>query len=438
MTEASLRALVLASPTSAAGKTTLTLSLLRALSRQHGGILAGKSGPDYIDSTYHERATGNPSLTFDAWAMSDDHLSDQLRLIKAHNARAFLIEGAMGIFDGGGLAGRGSTAELATRLGLPVILIIDAARLAHTAPLYHLGIRAMNPGLDVAGVIANRVGSARHLEILRKAIEATGMPLLGSMPRMNDATLPSRHLGLVLAGEHTDLDSLLDRLADQAERSLDLERIWDLMKPPALAASEGQAVRITPPGQIIAVARDDAFAFLYRHIIESWRQQGAEIRFFAPLADAAPPADADAVYLPGGYPELHAGHLANAGTFRTGMTAARDRGAMIYGECGGYMALGQGMTTRDGYFPMLGFLPHETDMSEPVLHLGYRLLRARRGPFQGCFAGHEFHYASERVRASASHLFTATDADDGNPRDIGAVTGKVAGSFAHLICLRPE
>jgi len=429
--------IVLAAPASSSGKTTLTLALLRALARHSSRVFAGKSGPDYIDTTYHEQATGNPSLTFDAWAMSDAQLNDQVLSLKAAGAHSFVIEGAMGLFDGGGTAGRGSTAELASRLGLPVILIVDAGRMAHSASLLPLGVRALMPTLDLAGVIANRVNSPRHREIVRSAIEGTGMPLLGSMPRNPDFSLPSRHLGLVLAMEHPDLEPLLERLADQAEQSLDLDRIAAMMRQPTITSPAGPGTGINPPGRVIAIARDNAFAFLYRHITESWSRQGAVIRFFSPLGDEAPPADADAVVLPGGYPELHAGPLAGAATFRAGMTAARDRGVAIYGECGGYMVLGQGLTTKEGQFPMLGLLPHATCMTEPRLQLGYRHLRCRKPGFlQGCHAGHEFHYASETGRGGAPPLFMATDADDTNPHSIGSMIGRVAGSFAHIICRR--
>ncbi len=427
--------LVLAAPASSSGKTTLTLALLRALARRNLQVFAGKSGPDYIDTTYHEQATGRVALTFDAWAMSDAQLAEQVLALRAAGARSFVIEGAMGLFDGGGVAGRGSTAELASRLGLPIILVIDAARLAHSAPLLHLGIQAMMPSLALAGIIANRVGSARHLEIVRSAIEATGMPLLGSLPRQPDFVLPSRHLGLVPAPELADLERLLERLADQAEQTLAIDSIVSLMRPPRVADLTGPGTPLRPPGQIIALARDAAFAFVYRHMITAWRGQGAEIRFFAPLDDEAPSADADAVVLPGGYPELHAGPLASARRFHAGMTAARDRQAVIYGECGGYMVLGQGLATKAGRFPMLGLLPHTSSMTEPRLHLGYRYLRTRRPAFlRGCHAGHEFHYASATTRRGTPPLFTATDADDANPYPAGAVIGKVAGSFAHLIC----
>ena len=431
------RGIVLAAPASGCGKTTLTLALLRALSRRHAGIVAGKSGPDYIDPQYHAYACGNSSMTLDAWAMSDAQLRSQLVSVHAKEASLVLVEGAMGLFDGAGMTGKGSTAELANRLGLPVVLVIDVGQTSHSAAIYHLGALAIMPDLDIRGVIANRVASSRHLSMVRGAIEATGMNFLGWMPRDETLGLPSRHLGLLLASEHPSLDDLLNRLADQAEETLKISTLESCMGalPPMIESSFARVME--PLGQSIAVAEDDAFSFIYPHLLTSWLMQGASIGKFSPLRDEAPADDADAVFLPGGYPELHAETLANATCFHRGMEAARSRGALIYGECGGYMVLGRHIRCRDGNYPMLGFLPHSTDMTSPRRQLGYRILDSLpRSPVEGCFSGHEFHYSTETPCNSSTGLFNSTDADGQDLGTIGISLGNVCGSYAHVICTR--
>lgn len=416
------RGLILAAPSSGSGKTTLTLGLLRALVRRGVAVRGAKSGPDYIDPRFHEAACGAPCPNLDAWAMSPARIA-----ALAAGDGLLVIEGAMGLFDGAPPDGKGATADLARQLGLPVVLVVDCARMAQSVAPLVAGFAAHDPAVRVAGVILNRIGSARHEAMLRRALEPLGIAVLGALPRQAGLEHPSRHLGLVQAGERGDLETWLDHVADAVAAALDLDALAALAAalPPAPPAP-----RLAPPGQRIAIAQDRAFAFAYPHILDDWRAGGAAVLPFSPLADEAPAPDADFIFLPGGYPELHADTLAAATRFKAGMRAAT---CPIYGECGGYMVLGRSLTDAGGIrHEMLGLLDLETSFATRKLHLGYRHVTAEAGPFPGRWAAHEFHYATT-LGQTGQPLFAATDAEGTRLAPMGLTTGRVSGSFAHLI-----
>ena len=416
--------IILSAPNSGAGKTTLTLGILHALARRGQNVRGAKSGPDYIDPRFHEAACGQPCPNLDAWAMTPARIQSL-----ASGDGLLVIEGAMGLFDGAPPDGKGATADLARLLNLPVVLIIDAAKTAQSVAPLVAGFAAHDPDINVAAVILNNVGSPRHEAMLRRALLAQGLPGLGVMYRQPGLTHPSRHLGLVQAGEHPDLAAYLGRAADAVEAAIDLEALTALAAPLPKAASHP---RIPPPAQRIAIAQDQAFAFAYPHLLADWRTGGAELHIFSPLADEPAP-DADLVFLPGGYPELHAAQLSAATTFRASMQAAADNGTLIYGECGGYMTLGNSLTDADGIcHEMLGLLPLDTSFAKRKLHLGYRTLSATSGPFQGQYAAHEFHYATT-THANGPALFSAKDAEGNSLGDVGLINGNTCGSFIHLI-----
>lgn len=421
------RGLVVAAPSSGAGKTVVTLGLLRALRRAGIDVSAAKSGPDYIDPAFHAAACGVPSINLDAWAMDPV----ELRMRAAGRPGSLLvIEGAVGVLDSAA-DGRGSVADLAQALALPLVLVLDVARQSASAALAPAGLQALRPDLPVAGVILNRLGSARHEALVRHPLEAAGIRVLGAVPTEPRLHLPERHLGLVQAGETAALDARLDALADVVERSLDLDAL--VASAAALGPAQGAPRLLRPLGQRIAVAQDAAFAFAYPHMLEDWRAAGAQLLPFSPLADEPPDPSADAVFLPGGYPELHAGRLASATRFAAGMRAAS--GARIYGECGGFMALGQSLVDADGAaHPMLGLLPLETSFETRRRVLGYRRLKALPGaPWDGALMGHEFHYASILHEGDAERIFEVTDAAGGPLPAMGLRVGSVSGSFAHVI-----
>jgi cobyrinic acid a,c-diamide synthase len=415
--------LIIAAPASGSGKTTITLGLLRALRRQGIDIRAAKSGPDYIDPRFHEAASGALCFNLDAWGMGDA----RIRALSSGDA-PLIIEGAMGLFDGAPPDGKGSVADLARMLALPVLLVIDAARMAQSVAPIVAGFAAHDPNVRVAGVILNKVGSPRHEAMLRRALEPIGLPVLGALPRNSDIKTPSRHLGLVQAQERDDLNAFIDIAADLVTAHIDLDALSKLAAPLPNCATYPQ---IAPPAQRIAIAQDRAFAFAYPHIMQDWHAQGAEIKTFSPLANDPVP-QSDFVFLPGGYPELHAGQLAAADIF---LDSLRKHAASkpVYGECGGYMALGDGLIDANGTrHEMAGLLTLETSFETRKLHLGYRSLSAETGPFKGNWTAHEFHYAST-IRANGTALFQAKDAAGTELNDMGLQCGHISGSFAHII-----
>ena len=413
-------------PSSGAGKTTITLGLLRALRRRGVGVSSAKAGPDYIDPAFHAAASGAPCVNLDPFAMRGDLLRD----LAGRGRQGLIVEGMMGLFDGAA-DGSGSAADLAALLSLPAVLVVDCARQSHSVAALVRGFATHRDDIAVAGLILNRVASPRHERLLREALAPLGLPILGALPPRADLALPERHLGLVQAGEHAGLDDFLERAADWIDAGIDLSALPSGSRPQASAA----AVPLAPLGQRIAVARDEAFAFAYPHLLDGWRTAGADISFFSPLADEAPDAEADAVYLPGGYPELHAGRLSGAAKFHAGMKAAAGRDALIYGECGGYMMLGESLEDGEGRMhAMLGLLPLQTSFRTRQRHLGYRRMRPLGDlPWTQDLVGHEFHYATIVSEGDADRLFEAEDAIGTELGALGLRVGRTMGSFCHVI-----
>lgn len=423
------RGLVIAAPRSGSGKTVITLGLLAALRRRGVVVAPAKTGPDYIDPVYLGRAALREAVNLDPWSMSGDQLR-ALAGMQATGAELLLIEGVMGLFDGAA-DGTGSTGDLAETLGLPVVLVVDAERQSQSVAPLVAGFANWRPGVRVAGVILNRVASMKHERMLVGALAATGVPCLGAIPREAALAVPERHLGLVLPGEVDVFDAFLDAAAEAVGHYVDLDRLRELA---ARLPEAGAPAALAPLGQRIAIARDAAFAFLYPHLLDGWRAAGAELSFFSPLADEGPAADADAVYLPGGYPELHGQVLESAFKFKTDLSSARDRGALIYGECGGFMVLGETLVDRNGVgHAMTGLLPVTTRIDRPKRTLGYRrLVQSGPLPWPEKLYGHEFHYSSAK-QSRLPPLFAAADAEGTVLPPMGAVIGRVMGSYAHVI-----
>ncbi len=422
---------IVAAPQSGAGKTTITLGLMRALARRGLVVQPFKCGPDYIDPAFHAAATGRPSFNLDGWAMTEEAIA---ALVLGHPADIAVVEGVMGLFDGVG--GKAATADLAVLLGWPVILVLDVGGQAETAAAVAQGCARYRDDLAVAGVILNRLGGARHLDLMRPAFARIGLPILGAVARDERLALPERHLGLVQAGETVDLAARLEIVADIVEASVDLDGIRSRARVPAPRSTHSRPA-IEPPGQRIALAQDRAFSFMYPHLLEQWRAAGAEIVPFSPLADEPPAADADAVWLPGGYPELHGATLAAAGRFLGGLRRSAERSIPVHGECGGYMVLGQGIEDADGRrHAMAGLLRLETSFARRRLHLGYRRARLRVSCALGRqdteVLGHEFHYAGV-VSAGDEPLVDCRDAAGAPVAESGARRGSVSGTFFHAI-----
>ena len=424
--------LVVAAPRSGAGKTTVALGLMRAFTRRGVKVQPFKAGPDYIDPAFHRAATGQPSFNLDGWAMAPDTLLD---IVGRHPADLALLEGVMGLFDGVG--GKGATADLAALLGWPVVLVLDVKGQTETAAAIAQGCATYRSDVSVVGVILNRVASPRHLALIAPSLERIGMPLFGAISQDARLAMPERHLGLVQAGETQDLDHRLEALADVVEATVDLDAVRRSARPAAAAMGGTASLGIDPPGQRIALAQDRAFSFMYPHLLEWWRSAGAEILPFSPLADEAPPGGADAVWLPGGYPELHGGTLAAASRFLGGLRQLAGRAVPIHGECGGYMVLGNGIVDVGGSrHAMAGLLNLETSFAARSLHLGYRRARLHVDCSLGAAGtevlGHEFHYA-RTISASDSALIDCRDAAGEVVPEPGARRGSVSGTFFHAI-----
>jgi len=425
---------MVSAPASGTGKTTVMLGLLRALADDGLAVQPFKSGPDYIDPAFHRAEAGRASFNLDSWAMD----AGLFAAIAAQGEGADICvgEGSMGLYDGvatRGRAGFGSSAETAKAMGWPVVLVIDVGGQAQSAAATALGFARYDPDVPFAGVILNRVASPRHERLTRLGMERAGLTVLGALPRRGDLTLPERHLGLVQAVEHPDLEAAIVRYATFLRDHVDLAAIRAAARGHAPAAGHGLP---RPPAQRIALAQDAAFSFTYPHLLEGWRAAGAEILPFSPLADEVPDPAADLVWLPGGYPELHVGALAAATRFRAALRCHAET-RPVHGECGGYMALGAGLIDKDGVrHEMAGLLGLVTSYETRRFHLGYRraMLQA---PMPGVAAGaalrgHEYHY-STIIEQPDDTLAAVTDADGTPVPETGSRRGSVTGTFFHLI-----
>ena len=432
--QSSPRGIVIAAPSSNTGKTVFTLGLVGALIRRGVQANVAKGGPGYIDPQFLSLATGRPAHNLDLWAFGDTQIQARASEM-AKGSDLLIIEGMMGMFDGAGSMS-GSTADIAATLDLPVLLLIDASGLAQSIAAIVHGFASLRSTPRVCGVVATRVGSERHAEILREALAEIETPFLGAVLRSEDLTIPSRHLGLLQASEVQDIEQLAADAADAVSAGINLDALIAETTP---ILSRPEPRRLPPLGQRIAVADDVAFAFAYPHILEDWRAQGAEIIPFSPLANAAPAADCDAIYLPGGYPELHCETLAHADQFLRGLRNAASRGALIYGECGGFMVMGQALIDANGTaHAMAGLLDHVTSFARREMHLGYRHLTPHH-PFLGTgpLRGHEFHYSCLEDAGSDAPLFDCQEAKGTDLGPAGGQRGSVLGSYMHLIDQAP-
>lgn len=439
------RGLLVAAPRSGSGKTTITLGLQRALSRRGFRVRGLKCGPDYIDPAFHAAATGAPSANLDSYAMPEA----LLRLIAGEAAGAvdiLVAEGSMGLFDGvpGPDGHTGASADIAALMGWPVVLVVDVSGQAQSAGAVALGCMTYDRRIRVAGVILNKVASERHRRLAAAGMERIGLPVFGALPREASLILPERHLGLVQAGETEDLRQRLDALAEAVAAAVDLDAIVAAAAATttSLPAYRRAVIPLPAPGRRLAIARDAAFSFVYPHVEAGWRVQGTELVPFSPLADEPPPESCDACWLPGGYPELHAGRLAGASRFLDGL---RDfaRSRPVHGECGGYMALGRSLIDADGVsHAMAGLLSVETSFARRRMTLGYRnAVLAAGGPLGRAgdrLSGHEFHYATVVSQGDDPPFAMVTDPHGSAPAPAGSRSGLVSGSFFHAIAAREE
>ena len=372
------RMVLIAATASGQGKTTVTAALARKLRRMGQRVQVFKCGPDFIDPMILEHASRAKLHTLDLWMVGLEQSRQRLARA-AREADVVLVEGVMGLYDGDP-----SAADLARTFDLPVLAVIDAAAMAQTAGAVVLGLRDYGP-VRMAGVIANRVASEGHARMVAASLR--DIPLLATLPKQA-RRLPERHLGLVVPGEVADIDAILDELADQLQ--LD-EAQWNALAPqlPDEALPE-EPIAPLLAGLTVAIARDAAFCFLYPANVDTLEALGARITWFSPLADEPVPEDADAVYLPGGYPELHGETLAQAGRWQESIRAAHASGRTILAECGGMMVLADSLADKEGRdWPMAGLLPGRVQMQPRLAGLGPQGLATPAGQMRG----HTFHYS---------------------------------------------
>jgi cobyrinic acid a,c-diamide synthase len=411
-----MNGILISAPQSGSGKTTVSLAIMAALVRRGLAVSPFKCGPDFIDPGYHQAVTGRPSINLDGWMCGEEFVRETFLagLIRPDNQNGrtiAVIEGVMGLFDGiGASSGEGSSAQIAAITGVQAVLVVNARGMAASAAALVKGFAGFDPQVRLAGVIFNNVGSGHHSALLREAL-ATHCPdvvCFGCIPRDESLAIPSRHLGLVTAEDNPLSDEFIGRLADMAERCLDLDMLSQLQIPPAPPFAKG-GVSLSPhfmkggQGGIstvrIAVARDSAFCFMYEDNLRLLQDAGAELAFFSPLSDAALPAGINGIYLPGGYPELYAGKLAENGGMKTPIRAAVAADMPVYAECGGFIYLTEGMDASEDQASanFVGVFPVRCRMLPRRKALGYREAMLTKDVIIGAentvVRGHEFHYS---------------------------------------------
>lgn len=374
---------------SGSGKTTFTMGLLRVLKRRGIRVQPFKCGPDYIDGKFHAIAAGKESVNLDTWMASDIHVREVYSHY-AKDASACVVEGVMGLFDGYDRM-RGSSAEIAAMLRLPVVVVLNARSSAYTVAAILYGLKNFMPEVNVAGVVFNQVGSASHYSYLKEACADVGVACLGYLPKVSDIEIPSRHLGLTI-GKENEIDTLSDRVADIIEQYVDVDHLLEISACP-LEVNEESKASVRSADRLnrrrMAIAQDAAFNFIYKENLDVLSRQ-ADVVVFSPLAGDELP-QADYVYLPGGYPEFFVGEL--SGNIKLGeqLREFAENGGRLFAECGGMMYLCRKMITREGdSYPMAGVLPLECTLEKMRLHLGYRTAQYRGMQLKG----HEFHYSS--------------------------------------------
>ena len=411
------RAVLIAAAASGQGKTTVTAALARKLVRAGRRVRVFKCGPDFIDPMVLARACGAPVESLDLWMVGADRCRALLAEAAAE-ADAILVEGVMGLYDG-----TPSAADLSREFGLPVLAVIDAGAMAQTAGALVHGLRDYGP-VAMAGVVANRIASAGHAAMVAASLR--DIPLLGTLPKQA-ASLPERHLGLVLPDEVAGLDALLDSLADQL--TLDLAA-WDTLPTVHFAGApveeSGSANSRPLAGTRIAIARDAAFMFLYPANLATLKALGAQLEFFSPLADEPVPPSATAIYLPGGYPELNACALSAGLRWQASLRAAHNDGMPIVAECGGMMALAESLQDKDGHdWPMAGLLPGKVIMQARLAGLGAQAMPTEHGPLRG----HTFHYS--RLETTQPAAMVTQKHPSGAPGESLYRAGSLQASYFH-------
>lgn len=426
-------ALLIAGTHSGCGKTTVTLGVMAALARRGLMVQPFKCGPDFIDPSLHRMVTGRVSRNLDIRMCGEAFVRSTFARHAPANGIA-VVEGVMGLFDGG----EGSAATLAKALDLPVLLVIDVRSAAESVAAVVHGFATLDPGVRLAGVICNRIGSDKHRDMVAAAIQAhCTVPVVGFLPRNEAIAIPSRHLGLHMGEEHPLAGNGVEQLIVLIENHLDLDQVIriaadrrDQDEPTAAPSevTEGERVRI-------GVARDAAFCFYYQDNLDLLQAAGAELVFFSPLNDEQLPTDLAGLYLGGGYPELHAARLSANRALRDQIRRFAEAGRPVYGECGGFMYLCRSITDLEGTeHAMTGLYPFAARMQTRLRSLGYRrpqvVANCLLAPAGAVLHGHEFHYST--IDADSVVVPTAYKLEDGRPEGYLAHSGQTLAGYVHL------
>lgn len=415
MSTASCRALLVSAPASGQGKTTVTAALARRARYVGLRVRVFKTGPDFIDPMILEQASGAPVHPLDLWMVGEPECRRLLHAA-ASECDLILIEGVMGLYDGDP-----SSADVARRFGIPILAVIDGSAMAQTFGALALGLSRYQDGLPFHGVVANRVGSPRHAQMLAQSLQPP-LHWLGALPRDARYQLPERHLGLLQSSEIADLDARIDAAADALGEAVD----FSVLAPVSFAASCAAPLPRLLDGRRIAIARDAAHSFVYRANLDTLHALGAKLVFFSPLADTALPS-ADAIYLPGGYPELHAAQAAANTAMQAALRAHHAAGKPLLAECGGMMSLFETLIDREGRrHAMTGLLPGETAMQSRFQALGLQAIDTADGELRG----HSFHYS--RAQTALEPTLRGRNPNGGTTAEAVYRVGSLTASYMHF------
>jgi cobyrinic acid a,c-diamide synthase len=436
-----VRGLLVSGTASGVGKTTVALAIMAALRRRGLAVQPFKCGPDFLDTAHHTRVCGRPARNLDTWMLSVE-ANRSVLCTAAGGADAVVVEGMMGLFDGkSGATESGSSAEIAKLLQLPVVLVVDAAKSARSVAAVVLGFEMFDPELRFAGVVLNRVASQGHFEMLRDAIDASCKTrVLGWLPIEPAIAIPERHLGLYGAAERPaeDQEAAINALAAVAEKHIDLAGLLDLEC--GLEMAEGGSARTFNPRSNdvvrIGVPSDHAFSFYYEDNLELLREQGAEIVRFSPLNDVSLPSGLDALYLGGGYPELHAEQLSGNRGMLDEVRAFTASGKPIYAECGGMLYLSRNLSVDGARYEMAGVLPLSMQMTDKLVQFGYVTVEFTKDCFLGrkgtVVRGHSFHYSRIASQGEVGTSYHVQYSLSGKEEMEGFQLRNVLASYIHL------
>ncbi|TFE00643.1 cobyrinate a,c-diamide synthase [Jeotgalibacillus salarius] len=403
--------ILIAGVSSGVGKTSITLGLMAAFMKKGLSVQGFKCGPDYIDPAYHTAITNRPSRNLDSWMLTSDVMKE-IFVNGSEGADISIIEGMMGLYDGESpTSNRGSAAEISSLLKCPVILVVDCSAMARSAAAVVKGFQHLDPDVNIAGVIANRVGSEGHYKLIKEAVEQEcGVPVCGYLTENEQIHMPERHLGLVPSIERGELNEQLERLGEAVAETVDLDRIYQMSSQSSVTTENSLFKQRSPMNVKVAVAYDQAFNFYYQENLELIEAFGAEVIYFSPLKGEVLPPEADGLYLGGGFPEQFLKELADHNEVKQSIKDAIEKGLPVLAECGGLMYLSESITNVEGEtYPMAGVLPGKTEMQMNIAAIGYREITGAEGnkffKKETAMRGHEFHYSTFKPHEELSSAY---------------------------------